>query len=134
MDKSTLENIIQILEQELADLQSIYLFGSIASGEDVAGSDIDLAFLSENLVPNTQRWNIAQMLAVSLGCDVDLIDLRQATTVMQKEIITTGQRILCKSMNAVEHFETYVFSAYTHLNEERRGILEDIRDRGSVYG
>ncbi len=31
-------------------------------------------------------------------------------------------------------FETYVFSSYARLNEERREILETVQQRGRVYG
>jgi hypothetical protein len=33
-----------------------------------------------------------------------------------------------------EAFEAVALGAYARLNEERRGILEDIRQRGRVYG
>ncbi len=134
MDETMLQQIKETLVLALPDLQAVYLFGSCAKGEEISGSDIDLAFLAQNLVPVKQCWDIAQQLAVSLGRDVDLIDLRQASTVMQKEIVATGLRMICQDSVVVENFETYVFSAYAHLNEERRAILEDIRNRGSVYG
>ena len=85
-------------------------------------------------MPSKQCWDIAQQLAASLGRDVDLIDIHQASTVMQKEIVSTGQRIIYQDVDVVEIFENYVFSSYARLNEERRAILDDIRSRGSIYG
>ena len=32
-----------------------------------------------------------------------------------------------------ERFEDFVFASYARLNEERRGILEDIRRRGRIH-
>jgi hypothetical protein len=69
-----------------------------------------------------------------LNRDVDIVDLLQASTVMQAQIIYTGKKIFSADENESAFFETYVFSDYIYLSEQRRGIFEDIQQRGSIYG
>jgi len=72
------------------------------------------------------------MLATSR--DVDLIALAQASTVMQAQIVSTGQCILDAQPEKRGSFEDRIYSSYALLNEERLEILKDIEMRGTVYG
>lgn len=74
-------------------------------------------------------WEVAQTLASQLMMDVDLVDLRAATTVLQKEIIACGLWLQKKDVFACDLFEVHVISMYQQLQYDRRGILEDIRQR-----
>lgn len=65
--------------------------------------------------------------------DVDLINLRNVSTVFQKEIITTGRRISCNDCYAAEAFEMLTLSLYQKLNEERREILHQFFETGKAY-
>ena len=56
-------------------------------------SDIDLAVLVAGKADPVRLWELGQTLASELDRDVDLIDLRAASTVMQYQIITTGRRL-----------------------------------------
>ena len=103
-------------------------------GSQHADSDIDLALLSKQKLPEIKTWALAQTLAAKYSRDVDLIDLNQASTVMRMQVISKGQRIYCSNEQSCEMFEDFVFSDYARLNEERAGILEDIGQRGAVYG
>ena len=62
-------------------------------------------------------------LADALKKDVDLVNLRQVSTVFQKEIIY-GKLIYCANRYAVDEFEMLALSYYQKLNEERREIVE----------
>ena len=52
--------------------------------------------------------------------DVDLLDLRAASTVMQYKVITQGTRLWQANSQAA-------------LDEARAGLLQDIRERGRVH-
>ena len=66
--------------------------------------------------------------------DVDLIVLKTATDVMKFQIIHKGVRIFVKDVKKAEQFEDLVYCLYLDLNEQGKGILEDIYKRGYVYG
>ncbi|MEZ4274432.1 MAG: nucleotidyltransferase domain-containing protein [Nitrospirales bacterium] len=112
---------------------AVYRFGSQVKGTVHSKSDIDLAVLACNPLVPGQLAELQQNLAVVLNCDVDLIDLRAVSTVMQMQVLSTGECLLCEDVQAREVFEMIVYASYARLNEERAGILDDVRARGSVY-
>jgi len=126
--------LIQGIRSEIPGVVAIYLFGSAAAGELRTDSDIDLAVLPAAPVPAANLWSLAQALAVTAGRDVDLIDLQSASTVMRAQVISTGKRLYCAKGLLCSEFEGRAYSDYARLNEERRYILGDIRERGRIYG
>ena len=127
------ESLIENVRRAIPDLVALYRFGSQAKGEARQDSDVDLAVLARNLISNLRRFDIAQELAAQLHRDVDLVDLRTASTVMRMQVISTGECLFKASDRLQGEFEDLVYSTYARLNEERREILNDIRTRGSVY-
>lgn len=127
------EAIIASLRQALPSLLAVYLFGSQASGAAGPASDIDLAVLIEGKLAPLRAWELGQSLAAQLDGDVDLLDLRGASTVMQYQIITTGIRLWEKDARAVL-FESAILSQKTALDTARADLLLDIQREGTVYG
>lgn len=80
-----------------------------------------------------ERFMLAQELAEKLNKNVDLIDLRQATTVFQTQIVSTGKVIFCNDNNRRMNFEMLTLKMYAKLNDERKEILEKIQESGEVY-
>jgi predicted nucleotidyltransferase len=123
------ESIIAALLRELPDLAAIYLFGSHASGDSGPDSDLDLGILPPR--DGAHRLDFASLLvlqeklATICSCDVDLINLRLAPTVLAKEVICHGERIYCGDRYAADEFEMLTLSFYQKLNEEREAILRD---------
>lgn len=128
------KQVIEVLQKRIPDLISVYYFGSSVQGCETPGSDLDIAYLSDRQIPNIKRWMIQEEIASLLIRDVDLIALKTATDVMRFQIINKGVRIFVKDMRNAEQFEDLVYSLYLDLNEQRKGILEDICKRGYVYG
>lgn len=121
------------LRTALPRLLAVYLFGSQASGQANAGSDIDLAVLVEGKLEPLAAWELAQALAALAGREVDLVDLRAASTVLQYQIITTGRRLWQKDARAAL-YESAILSQKTDLDTARAGLLADIQKEGTVYG
>ncbi|MDH5626198.1 MAG: nucleotidyltransferase domain-containing protein, partial [Nitrospira sp.] len=97
-------------------------------------SDIDLAVLSQETLPELHRFELAQELAIQLHRDVDLVDLRSASTVMRMQVLSTGTCLTSEDEQARREFEMYAYSDYARLNEERGTILKGITKSGLVYG
>jgi uncharacterized protein len=128
------DTIIKTLASNLPDLQAIYQFGSFGTPLERPDSDIDLAVLAERPLEPVALWSLAQKLSAELHRDVDLLDLRSVSTVMRIQIVGYGERIYCTDKLTCDLYEVMAYSSYARLNEERKEILEDIRQRGYVYG
>jgi predicted nucleotidyltransferase len=117
--------------------QAIYLFGSYGTGNEWPDSDVDIALLlppdeakkAGTLMMSELRFALESLLKK----DVDLINLRQVSTVFQKEIILAERRIFCADEYAADEFEMLVLSFYQKLNEERAEVLAEGLRSGSFY-
>ncbi|MBN9338732.1 MAG: DNA polymerase subunit beta [Comamonadaceae bacterium SCN 68-20] len=127
------EPIARLLQAQVPGLLAIYAFGSRVQGTAGPDSDLDLAVLVAGYADPVRLWQLAGDLAGVAGCPVDLLDLRAASTVMQYQVITTGQRWWARDAQAAL-FESAILSEKTALDTARAGLLADIRERGSVYG
>jgi len=117
-----------------SDLLAIYIFGSSITEYERQTCDIDIAIMCKTKVGKLRLWEVTQEIAIALKRDIDLLDLKSSSTVMQMQVVANGKRIYCADDMFCEKFEDFVFSSYALLNEERNGILEDIKSRGNIYG
>jgi predicted nucleotidyltransferase len=127
------ETIVRTLQTGLPNLLAVYAFGSRINGTARPDSDLDLAVLVAGLADPLALFDLAGELADLAECAVDLLDLRAASTVMQYQIITTGVRWWARDHQSAL-FEAAILSEKTELDTARSALLEDIRQRGSVYG
>ncbi|PEC50921.1 DNA polymerase subunit beta [Bacillus sp. AFS077874] len=112
---------------------AIFLFGSAAQDRMRPDSDYDIAYLSDSKLSNYERFLLSQELANIINYNVDLIDLINASTVFQAEIIHNGKVIYCADDERRINFEMKTLKMYAKLNEERIEILKNIKKRGSIY-
>jgi predicted nucleotidyltransferase len=126
--------ITEFLNRHIPEVIAIYQFGSRARGTDRPASDLDLAVLAPKPIPHEQRFSLAQELAIQVHRDVDLLDLRTASTVMKMQVLTTGQCLETRDQRAKAEFEMYAYADYARLNEERKELVKGITERGFVYG
>lgn len=127
------EAIVSTLRASLPGLLAVYAFGSRMQGNAGPQSDLDLAVLVEGYADPLQLWQLASDLAELAHCPVDLLDLRAASTVMQYQVATTGQRWWVRDIQA-PLFEAAILSEKTALDTARAGLLADIRNEGTIYG
>jgi len=118
-------------------LEAVYVFGSRAAGAPHPGSDCDVAVL---LPPQTAHRagalalsDLHQTLERRLRREVDLVNLRLASTVFAKEVVATGERIECADPAAADEFEALTFSLYQELNVERADLLRDFERTGLAF-
>ncbi len=120
----------------LSKLNPSYLivFGSYAKNTMHQNSDLDIAFYNqETTFSPYEIFLIAQELADILKMDVDLVDLRSASTVFKVQIYTTGIVIFAKDEILLKNQQMTALSMYAKLNEEREVILTKIQESGAIY-
>lgn len=125
--------VVAVLQGAIPTLSAVYAFGSQVSGEAGPESDLDVALMADETLGAEVLWELSSRLAGIVGCSVDLLDLRAASTVMQYQIVITGRRLWSRD-EQVGLYEAFILSQKTALNEARAGLLEDIKKTGTVYG
>lgn len=128
-----IQALLTHLQDQFPDLLAVYLFGSHAQGTAGPDSDVDMAVLMSGKIDPMQLWQIAGDMADIAKVPVDLIDLRAATTVMQYQIVTRGQRLWARDVQA-GLYESFILSEKTAFDAARAGLLKDIQEKGTVYG
>lgn len=127
------ETAVALVATWVPNLQALYCFGSVADGASRPDSDVDLAALAATPLGPLDRWRLQEELAALLGRDVDLVDLRAASAVMRVQVLAHDTLLIDRDPIARAWFEMLALSDYARLNEERRAILADVKDRGRVY-
>ncbi len=122
IDAPNLGKAIDFLVEQFS-AYAVYLFGSAAKEALRIDSDIDIAFSSFETASALSCFEAAQYLADILGHEVDLINMKNASTVLRMQIIAAGKRIYCSQMNQVLRDEMIAYKSYAMLNEERQEIL-----------
>ncbi|WP_203364013.1 nucleotidyltransferase domain-containing protein [Bacillus sp. REN10] len=133
LSKEIQAQIIEKLKQQL-DPDFIMLFGSFAKGTAHKDSDIDIAYFSDKLLSSYERFTLAGDLATLTGREVDLIDLKLIDTVFTMQIYSEGVPIYINDENEFTRQKIRAYSMYATLSEQRAGIIEAIKERGSVFG
>jgi len=129
-----IDRLAQTLSQRLPGIVAIYRFGSFGTPNERPDSDIDLGLQADHPLDPVALFHLAGELATLAGRDVDLVDMIRCSTVMRAQIIATGEVVFCRDTYLCDDFAATAYSRYAHLNEARRGILEDIQARGAIHG
>jgi uncharacterized protein len=132
-----LSPIIKTILAHHPTVQAVYLFGSYGTADERPESDADIALL----LPAGEAKKAGSLVATDLqseisgiiGRNVDLINLRQVSTVLQKEVIMAERRIFEGDLRAAEEFEMLTLSYYQKLNEERAAIIESVLAGGRFH-
>ena len=124
--------LLALVLHKIPSLMALYIFGSQAQGAPRPDSDIDLAVLAPEDVDPALLWSLSNDIANQLNCEVDLLDLRAASTVMQYQVISTGKAVWDIGLQT-RLFEVAVLSEKLSLDEAREPLLRTITQEGHVY-
>lgn len=133
LNKSSKEIIIDVLIKEL-EPYFIYLFGSYARGEARDDSDIDIAIYTDIERNSYELFLLANKLSLFLKQDVEIVNMKDISTVFAAQIVSTGEILYCKDDYLRQEYSMLTLKKYAKLNEERKVILDTIREDGSIYG
>lgn len=126
-------SLVAQLRAILPELEAVYVYGSTATGRDTPHSDVDIAVLAETPLPAEALFSARQACESVLRRDVDLVDLRRASTVLQFQVLKDGVMLHGQASRTAAEFEVFILRSYEDLQIRRRGLVQDIVQRGTVY-
>jgi predicted nucleotidyltransferase len=125
--------IVTFLKNKL-NIRFVYLFGSFAKGEGRKESDIDIAIYTTDIMDEYDLFILAGELSFKVKRDVQIISLKEASTVFAAQIVGTSELLYSDDTYFKDNYEIRVFKDYAKLNEERSVVLERIAKEGKIYG
>ena len=116
------------------DILLAFVFGSFASGEVTAMSDLDIALLFERKrkVDFVRVGSMREELADLLGIDVDIVVLNTAAPVIKMQVLKKGRLLHVKEQRAYHEFFVNTVKEYDDLKRNRKEIEDHIL-KGRVY-
>ncbi|MDD4029277.1 MAG: nucleotidyltransferase domain-containing protein [Caldisericia bacterium] len=128
--------IVEVCLATYPKLHAIYLFGSFGTLYEREDSDIDIAILFHHSFTTelSQYLGLISDLSGVLHKTIDLVSLRDAGTILQKEIVYKGKRIYSDDEFKVEEYEVFIMRRYQLFLEEREEIVKDGLAKGRFYG
>ena len=124
--------LLASVQAKIPNLMALYVFGSRAQSTPRPDSDLDLAVLAAGYIDPALLWSLSNEIANLVNGEVDLLDLRAASTVMQYQVISTGKTVWDIGLQA-HLFEVFILSEKLALNEAREPLLRAITKEGHVY-
>lgn len=115
-------------------VEAIILFGSYARGEEKFDSDIDVAIKPINKIDKVSLLKLQTTIEEEINLDVHLINLNMIEEDFKYEILITGKNLYVKNDIDFWEYKFRVFSDYLELNEDRKMIVDKIRNGGTLYG
>ncbi|OGV37053.1 MAG: hypothetical protein A2X48_04375 [Lentisphaerae bacterium GWF2_49_21] len=81
------------------DIRICFLYGSSSNGRLTSSSDIDVAVAAAGLLEHERLLELAAMISISAGREVDLVDLHSVHGEILKQIISRGRPVFIKDKN-----------------------------------
>ncbi len=133
MNINEIEEKIKIMLVNELSPKLIYIFGSIVANRVRDDSDIDIAILTEKKIDEYQLYMVSQQLADKLKREVDIVDLKDASTIFKAEIIKNGKLIYNSDNLGKMYYQLEVLRDYTFLNERRQEIIDKLKKKVAKY-
>ena len=129
------EQIVSICLKHTPSLLAIYLYGSTDGPFEKAESDLDIAILLPwNKDLNYETLSSLNMeLTETFSKKIDLVELRKAGIILQKEVIMKGSRLYAGSSLEADRYEVMIMKSYQILSDERKDIINEAMQSGRFY-
>jgi predicted nucleotidyltransferase len=127
LDPVPASEIGAVLARKLAGVQCAFLFGSSETRSFSEESDVDVAVLLPTPLDLSERLALRASLEMTLGRDVDLVDLRGADAILAFQVLSLGRPIVMRDRKAYDAFVARTLSEYADLKLDRRPVEAALR-------
>jgi predicted nucleotidyltransferase len=128
--EDALRSAADLLERRFG-VDVLWLFGSEARGTARRDSDVDLAALFPRRPTALERLDVAGELAELLGCDVDLVELDEASPILGMQVLRTGRLLVDRDPARRHAFFCRTLKLYEDLKIIRREAERALFERVS---
>lgn len=118
---------IKKFAKEHKEIVTIYVFGSVATGKNRLGSDIDLALMVRGDIGGFERIQLETLLSNLLRRDVDIAVFGQSMPLLQHQILKYGTLIYEADPSERVRQEVFARSAYM----DTKFLFREIRDKAN---
>jgi len=124
-------DIINIAEKYKLDM--LVYFGSYLTEYYHNESDIDIAYLSSEILSSEQRLGLLEdLIKVHMKSEMDLVDLRTAEPVLRCEIALKGKLLYEKEEGLFDRYSLYYIKRFYELKpviaEEMKAVRLSIKE------
>ena len=110
------------------------LFGSYARGDERQDSDIDIAIKPKKFMDKNEMIELQNAIEDEINLDVHLINLYTIEEDFKYDILITGKLLYVEDNLKFWNYMFKTFSDYLELNEDRKTIIDALREGGTLYG
>ncbi|MBF0532496.1 MAG: nucleotidyltransferase domain-containing protein [Candidatus Omnitrophica bacterium] len=124
MKKNPFEKIINQVKSD-PQILAVMLFGSVARGENLVGSDVDLCFI---LQPGEKQLQDMSQKRLDYLADFlfDIHIFQQLPIYIQKRVIGEGQVIFCRDDDSLYDVAFKMIREYSDFEHIYRDYLEEV--------
>ncbi|HMH48985.1 MAG TPA: nucleotidyltransferase domain-containing protein [Candidatus Acidoferrum sp.] len=115
-----------------AEVRLVYLFESVARGEDRRSSDLDVGVVFSPVPEPAQLDQLATDLEAAAGRRVDLVVLNRAAPLLIHEAIRPRHVVVCRDDDERVDFETRATARYLDTAHLRRVQHHYLRERSEA--
>ncbi len=113
----------------MLDADSVFLFGSAATGRRTPDSDVDLAVLASHPLDPVALFEARGRMTDLLGVPVDVVSLRDASPIVAMQVLRKGRLLVDHHPTATARFAMVVPSMYADLKRSRAPAEAALRKR-----
>ena len=116
------------------EVEAIVLFGSYARNRERADSDIDVAIKPTTRIDKSKLLELQSDIEEAIDTDIHLINLDLIEEDFKYDILITGKTLYSKDEVEFWEYKFRAYSDYLELSEDRKIIVDKIKEGGNLYG
>lgn len=134
MNREEIINNVKNIILQKVQVEAIVLFGSYARGDERQDSDIDIAIKPKKFMDKNEMIELQNAIEDEINLDVHLINLYTIEEDFKYDILITGKLLYVEDNLRFWNYMFKTFSDYLELNEDRKTIIDALREGGTLYG
>lgn len=115
-------------------VEAIVLFGSYARNRERPDSDIDIAIKPTTNIDKYELLKLQNDIEDAIDTDLHLVNLNSIEEDFRYDILITGKHLYVKDELEFWEYKFRAYSDYLELSEDRKIIVDKIKEGGNLYG